>query len=153
MLKTIFSVCIALIISFMLTIVCVVFTPKIFTSTLATTLELLPPHQFLNYTIFSKDELLNEYQLATTSENDESNFLQLREELPDNWDKSVLFARMFVIQDYPERCQYTLIGMHRTLDVAWELTALRCGDRESCREALELQVCREHKGPNHERHH
>lgn len=153
MLKTIFRVCIALIISFMLTIVCVVFTPKVFTSTLTTALELLPIHQFLNYNILSKDELLTEYQLSTINENDESNFLQLREELPDNRDKSVFFARMFVMQDYPERCQYTLVGMHRTLDVAWEVTGLRCGSPKSCKEALELQICKDHKGPNHERHH
>ncbi|WP_413282428.1 hypothetical protein [Vibrio sp. MA40-2] len=152
MLKTIFRVCIALIISFMLTIVCIVFTPKIFTSTLATTLKLLPTHQFLNYSILTKDELLTEYQLSTTNKSDETNFLQLRKELPDNRDKDVFFARMLVMQDYPKRCQYTLVGMHRTLDVAWEVTGLRCGNRKSCKEALELQICKDHKGPKHERH-
>ncbi|MDB1124272.1 hypothetical protein [Vibrio algarum] len=152
-LKTIFRVCIALTISFMLAIVCIVFTPKVFTSSLETTLVLLPKNQFLEYNILTKSELLTEYQLTEVHESDESNFKQLRKELPNSRDDSVFFARMFVMQDYPLRCQYTLVGMHRTLDVAWQVTGLRCGSRKSCKEALELQICRDKKEPQHERHH
>ncbi|WED24867.1 hypothetical protein L3Q72_18505 [Vibrio sp. JC009] len=153
MLKTIFRVCVALFISFLLTVVCVAFVPTFFTSTLTTTFDLLPAHKFLDHSIQTKEELFKDLQLTEVTNTDESDFLQLRKDLPDNRDKSVFFARMFVMHDYPQKCQYTLVGMHRTLDLAWQVTGLRCGGRQSCQEALEHQVCKEHEGPKHERHH
>jgi hypothetical protein len=153
MLKTIVRVGCALLISLLLTIVCVAFTSRFFMAALTTTFELLPPYQFLNQTIHTKAALFQHYQIEELAESSESNFLTLRKVLPDNRDKSVFFANMFVVQDYPKRCQYTLIGVHKTLDVAWQVTGLRCGNKQSCQQALVHEVCKDRKEPKHERHH
>lgn len=153
MLKTIVRIVCALLISLLLTIVCVAFTSRFFSAALTTTFELLPRYQFLNQTIHTKTELFERYQMPTAEESGESDFLALRKALPDNRDKSVFFADMFIVQDYPQRCQYTLIGAHKTLDIAWQVTGLRCGNKQSCQQALEYQICKDRKEPKHERHH
>lgn len=114
--------------------------------------DVLPNHQFVEHEIKTKQELIHELDLPEITLSDELNFKIMRKYLPDNRDKSVFFARMFVVHDYPERCQYQVIGMHRTLDLAWQVTGLRCGDKKSCFEALEYQICRDKKEPKHARH-
>ncbi|RKF19875.1 hypothetical protein DBZ36_05295 [Alginatibacterium sediminis] len=140
-------IALALLISLVLTVVCAVYIPSIFSNVLSTGLEILPKYKFTHYQVSSKAELAQQWNV-TPSDDDKLLFQQLKEQFPPNHDKSTFFAHMFVVQDYPQRCQFTIIAKHRTIDLAWEVVGTRCDDKESCKKAREQQICSDRKHGN-----
>ncbi|MDB1124220.1 hypothetical protein [Vibrio algarum] len=144
--RMVFRVIIALVISIFLTILCAVYIPPIFKSVLNTGLEILPKYKFTDHKVLTKSELIAEWEIDKQAIDDESIFEQLESQLPESRNKSTFFARILVVHDYPERCQYTIIAKHRTIDVSWQVSGLRCHSKKSCEAARLHQTCPDKKG-------
>ncbi|WP_432463508.1 hypothetical protein [Agarivorans sp. QJM3NY_33] len=143
--KILFRVVIALGLSIALSIALIVYTPPIFTVALNTSLELLPEHKFVSYRVQSKSELAERWQLSTSFSNDDALLQALKQGLPESRDKSTFFARMFVVHDYPQPCQFMIFGLHRSIDISWQVEGLRCNSHASCEAARVQHICPERK--------
>ncbi|MFT6927559.1 MAG: hypothetical protein ACJAZP_003196 [Psychromonas sp.] len=141
-LKTLLSILLALLISLALAVTCILFTPSIFNSTLHKGLELLPKNKFIEYKVQSKTELAKEWlEESDGLRNDKSFFEQLRTKLPNSSNKDSFFAHMFVVHDYPAPCFFTLFGKHRTMDVTWTVTGIRCRGAKECNDPQFIDHC------------
>lgn len=131
-------------ISCALTVALVMFTPSIFNKALNLWIDLLPSYKFIHYEVQSKQQLAQDFNLDPTDD-DAILFNSIKSTLPDVKDKSSLFFRFLSVHAYPETCRFTLIGMHRTIDVTWRVEGLRCKSKESCELARTQNICPDKK--------
>ncbi|MEH6454648.1 MAG: hypothetical protein V7782_16585 [Psychromonas sp.] len=147
--KTLLRIFIALLISLTLTILCVLFTPSIFNSTLHKGLALLPKNKFVEYKVQTKTELAHQWLEESDALKDDKLFFdQLRTTLPSTRNKDTFFAHMFVVHEYPAPCFFTIFGKHRTMDVTWTVQGIRCKGAKQCNDPLFIKNC-----PPPKRHH
>jgi hypothetical protein len=131
-------------ISGLLTLLLVMFTPSIFNKALNLWVELLPSFKYVHTEIQTKEELAKSFGLEHNS-GDAVLFEKLQTALPNVKDKSSLFFRLLGVHSYPEPCKFTLIGMHRTIDITWRIEGLRCKGKEACQLAKTQQICPDKK--------
>lgn len=147
--KIFLKMLLGLVISVILTVLCVLFTPPIFKSTLNTGLELLPKNKFIDYKVQNKATLAKQW--LTPSDgllDDEAFFDHLRTVLPSTSNKDTFFAHMFVVHDYPEPCFFTIFGKHRTMDVTWTIEGIRCKGSKECNDPDFVKHCPPRKERN-----
>ncbi|WP_165313953.1 hypothetical protein [Vibrio ziniensis] len=131
-------------ISAALTLLLIMFTPSIFNKALGLWIETLPSFKYVSYQVTSKQELADRFGLET-KDDDVALFSQLQDSLPDTKDKSSPFFRFLTVHAYPTPCSFTLIGIHRTIDVTWQIEGLRCKGKEACELAKTQQICPDKK--------
>jgi hypothetical protein len=144
--KMLLTMLLGLGISILLTVLCVLFTPPIFKSTLNMGLELLPKNKFIEYKVQNKAELAKEWLQASDALLDDKAFFdQLRTILPSTKNstsnKDTFFAHMFVVHDYPTPCFFTIFGKHRTMDVTWTVQGIRCKGKKQCNDPDFIKHC------------
>lgn len=123
--KTLYRALIALFLSLLLTILCVIYIPSIFSMTMDLGLEILPKKRFPHAQVLSKEEIASKWSLDNQSVDDEQLFDQLKDLFPASRNKSTFFARIIVIHDYPQACEFTIVGKHRTMDIGWQVEGIR----------------------------
>ena len=131
-------------ISGLITLILVMFTPSIFSKALNIWIELLPSFKYVSYQIQTKEELAKSFDLKSNSD-DAVLFEELQTALPNVKDKSSIFFRFLGVHAYPEPCKFTLIGMHRTIDITWRIEGLRCKGKKACELARTQQICPDKK--------
>ncbi|GLS92090.1 hypothetical protein GCM10007916_31600 [Psychromonas marina] len=140
--KTLMKVILALLISLSLTLVCILYTPTIFKSTLNSGLDLLPKNKFIDYKVQNKTEFATEWLEASDAlKDDQAMFDLLRTTLPSTSKKDTFFAHMFVVHDYPAPCFFTIFGKHRTIDVTWTVKGIRCKGSKQCNNPQFISQC------------
>jgi hypothetical protein len=143
-----FKMLFGLTISVFLTILCILFTPPIFKSTLNMGLELLPKNKFLEYNVQNKTELATQWlETADSDLDDKAFFDKLRTLLPSTNNKDTFFAHMFIVHDYPTPCLFTIFGKHRTMDVTWTIQGIRCKGKKQCNDPDFINHCPPRKAP------
>lgn len=145
--KILLKVLLGLFISLSLTLVCILFTPSIFKSTLYKGLALLPENKFIEYKVQKKAELAKEWlQVTDATLEDERFFDKLRMRLASQTtNQDTFFAHMFVVHDYPSRCLFTIFGKHRTMDVTWTVQGIHCKGVRECSNPDFMRHCSDHK--------
>lgn len=129
-------------ISLVLTVLCVVFTPPIFKSTLNMGLELLPKNKFIDYKVQKKSALAKQWLTEPDALLDDQAFFDhLRTTLPSTSNKDTFFAHMFIVHDYPDPCFFTIFGKHRTMDVTWTIEGIRCKGGQECNDPDFVKHC------------
>lgn len=123
--KIVYRALIALFLSFLLTILCVIYIPSIFSMTMDLGLEMLPKKRFPYVQALNSEQIASKWSLDNQSVDDEQLFDQLRDLFPTSRNKSTFFARIIVMHDYPEPCEYTIVGKHRTMDIGWQVQGKR----------------------------
>jgi|GEM_PF-6703837 len=131
-------------ISGVLTLLLVMFTPSIFSKALHLWIDLLPSFKYVETEITTKQELANSFDLEATQDDAEL-FNNLQSILPKTKDKSSPFFRFLTVHAYPENCNFTLIGLHKTIDIAWRIEGLRCKNKQQCELARTQQICPDKK--------
>ena len=141
-LKIIAGVLLALLISLLLTFAFIIYYPPVFKKALSLGFEMLPKHEFVRHEIMTKEQLSASLGIDPSIEANEDRFEAVRGQWPKTKDKSLFFAYMMGVHQVPSRCSFSLIGFHKTMNVAWRLEGLYCKDKKSCKLAYEEQVCR-----------
>ncbi len=131
-------------ISGVLTLVLVMFTPSIFSKALHLWIDTLPSFKYVNTEITTKQELAKKFGLDGTQDDAEL-FIELEASLPETKDKSSPFFRLLAVHAYPNPCNFTLIGIHRTIDITWRIEGFRCKGKEQCELARTQQICPDKK--------
>lgn len=131
-------------ISGVLTLLLVMFTPSIFSKALHLWIDLLPSFKYVETEITTKQELAKSFDLEVTQDDAEL-FNNLQSVLPKTKDKSSPFFRLLTVHAYPEHCNFTLIGLHKTIDIAWRIEGLRCKSKQQCELARAQQICPDKK--------
>ncbi len=134
------------VISGLLTLVLVIFTPSIFSKALYLWIDTLPKFKYVDSEITTKQALAKEFGLDSTLDG-AALFNELEARLPSTKDKSSPFFRLLAVHAYPNPCKFTLIGIHRTIDITWRIEGLRCKGKEACELARTQQIC-----PDREKH-
>jgi len=141
--KSLIGIGISIILTFML----IMFTPSIFNRALNLWVDLLPSYKFVHYTVQTKEQLAKSFDLKNTHD-DAVLFKELQNKLPNYKDKSSLFFRFISVHAYPEPCKFTLIGLHRTINISWRIEGLRCKGKKACELAKREQICPNKKNHN-----
>lgn len=144
--KKTFRIIMALIISLSLAGMCLVYIPFFFNNIIETGFEMLPKNKVVEKSIQRKSEFSNQWGIDLVNGVQKEELRELRRSLPHTRDKSTFFADMFVTHDYPEKCQFVLVGAHKTLDVTWQIQGLKCDGPKSCKLAKEEQICPDKHG-------
>lgn len=131
-------------ISAALTLLLIMFTPSIFSKALDLWIGTLPSFKYVSYEVGTKKELAERLGIEATAD-DAVLFAELQDALPDTKDKSSPFFRFLTVHAYPTPCNFTLIGIHRTIDITWRIEGLRCKGKEACELAKTQQICPDKK--------
>lgn len=134
-------------VSLLLTLILIMFTPSIFDKALNIWVQTLPTFKYVDYQIGTKADLVNEFKLPSKAQSDDI-VRALKTSLPNFKDKSSPFFNLLAVHAYPDPCKFTLIGIHRTIDITWTVEGLRCKGKEACELARTQHIC-----PDKKKHH